>query len=651
MVENIKILILEDNQSDADLLQRELKKSGLVYTSEIVQTRQEFESSLENFKPDLILADYSLPSFDGDTAFDIKQKAYPDIPFIIISGFIGEENAVELIKKGITDYVLKDKLFGLNPKIKRALEEAKEKKGKRIADEQLALQKRDSKEQFKTIFNDAPMGIAIIDSLTGNLFNVNPMFAKIVGRSIAEMTNIDWMSITHPDDIQPDLNNMAQLVAGEINGFRMEKRFIHSDGSSIWINMTVSRISHYDKSNPRHLCMIEDITEHKKAEQELIIANGKLTFQNEGKEKRAVELNFINKELADYKFALDQSCIIAITDQKGVIKHVNDNFCKISKYNREELIGRDHRIISSGYHSKEYIHNLWSTIAQGKTWYGELKNKAKDGTFYWVDTTITPFLNEQGKPYQYVATRFDITEGKKAKQNLIQQNKELVKTNTELDRFVYSASHDLRSPLTSILGLISFIEEESQETDTLEHIKMIRNSINRLDMFIKNILNYSRNNRAILEVEKIFLQETAREIVNSLHSMKEAKGIHFEIDIKEQQPFYSDRLRFNTILENLISNAIKYHKDDKSDSYIKITGQSDHEKLQINIADNGIGIEQAQHNKIFDMFFRLSGKTDGSGIGLYIVKETVEILKGSIQIQSEKGTGTIFTIILKNLKP
>jgi len=170
-------------------------------------------------------------------------------------------------------------------------------------------------------------------------------------------------------------------------------------------------------------------------------------------------------------------------------------------------------------------------------------------------------------------------------------------------------------------------------------------------MFIKNILNYSRNNRAILEVEKIFLQETAREIVNSLHSMKEAKGIHFEIDIKEQQPFYSDRLRFNTILENLISNAIKYHKDDKSDSYIKITGQSDHEKLQINIADNGIGIEQAQHNKIFDMFFRLSGKTDGSGIGLYIVKETVEILKGSIQIQSEKGTGTIFTIILKNLKP
>jgi len=128
MVENIKILILEDNQSDADLLQRELKKSGLVYTSEIVQTRQEFESSLENFKPDLILADYSLPSFDGDTAFDIKQKAYPDIPFIIISGFIGEENAVELIKNGVTDYALKDKLFTLPLKIERALKEAEEKK-------------------------------------------------------------------------------------------------------------------------------------------------------------------------------------------------------------------------------------------------------------------------------------------------------------------------------------------------------------------------------------------------------------------------------------------------------------------------------------------------------------------------------------------
>ena len=221
------------------------------------------------------------------------------------------------------------------------------------------------------------------------------------------------------------------------------------------------------------------------------------------------------KELADIKFALDQSTIVAVTDQRGIINFVNDEFCRISKYSREELIGQDHRIINSAYHPKEFIRDLWTTIAAGQVWKGELRNRAKDDSIYWVDTTIVPFLNSDGKPYQYVAIRHDITQLKLAEAQILQQSAELQRASqlSFIGELAAGLAHEIKNPLAGIQGGVDILIRRRDKNDPeREALEGMRHEVERIDRTVRALLDRARPR--LVSVRESSLSEIVGRAVN-----------------------------------------------------------------------------------------------------------------------------------------
>ena len=229
---------------------------------------------------------------------------------------------------------------------------------------------------------------------------------------------------------------------------------------------------------------------------------------------------------------------------------------------------------------------------------------------------------------------------------LIENNNLLSKTNSELDRFVYSTSHDLRAPLTSVLGLINITERSQNHEDVIKYLGMMKDRVHSLDRFIRDITDYSRNNRLEIKKEKVNLGSLAHDIWENLKFSPEAENISFRNEIPEDVYIESDKNRLQVVITNLVSNAVRYHDTRKKEQYIRLHCQLSGRVFCIKLEDNGQGIAQEYHAKIFDMFYRANEKSKGSGLGLYIVKEALMKLSGSIQLDSSLGVGTIITIKL-----
>ncbi|MBN9690653.1 MAG: PAS domain S-box protein [Verrucomicrobia bacterium] len=357
------------------------------------------------------------------------------------------------------------------------------------------------------------------------------------------------------------------------------------------------------------------------------------------------------KENSDLRAALDEHAIVAITDPHGKITFVNEKFCAISKYSYEELVGHDHRLVSAGFHSKEFIRDLWTTISQGRVWQGEIKNKAKDGSFFWVATTIVPFLDEFGKPRQYVAIRADITERKRAEEQLRQAQKM-----ESIGTLAGGIAHDFNNILSAILGNAELARLDTDPNHQAYHsIEEIKKAGQRAKSLVQQILAFGRQQPS--EQRVIALGSVIQETVGLMRATIPA-GVQITSTISPDAPnVLADSSQVHQVLVNLCTNAWHSMEDrpgriDISLSSVsfdpvaaqEITGLRPGRYAAIAVTDTGKGMDAATLKRIFEPFFTTKPPGKGTGLGLPVVHGIMQSHEGAIHVASEVGVGSTFTL-------
>lgn len=471
----------------------------------------------------------------------------------------------------------------------------------------------------------------IISNEQGYIEWVNDSFYKVTGYTLEEVKGVKLSEFlqnksTKSDEIIERIQ--AKMLSNEIVEEELLSR--RKDGIPFWHRLVIRTMYDASVHKKKYLSIHTDTTEYKAHEK---------------------YLSQLINELQHQQFAIDQAALITITDRDGYITHANEAFCRVSKYEERELIGQKHSIVNSGFHPQSFFQEMWATVRKGMLWRGEIRNKSKDGTFYWVDVTIVPFLykDEGHDPYKYLFIRFDITERKNAEKQLIIAKNKAEEANKLKSNFLANMSHEIRTPLNGILGIVQLIEMESKDKTMQHYSSLIRQSGNRLLNTINGILDLSRieANRTEVSIELVDITSVIKNLVQSLEVLANNQGIYLNIEFDlSKSHILIDPYLLEQVLNNLLGNAIKFTEQ----GGVTLRVNDGHNALTIEVVDTGIGIDERFLTEIFEPFKQestgIERRFQGNGLGLAISKRIVELLGGEIKVQSRKNIGSCFTVIL-----
>ena len=627
MNQNIKILFVEDLPTDVELAQREIKKENISFVSRVVDTEEQFRKELDEFNPDIIISDYSMPNFDGMRALKITRSLNKYIPFIVLTGSVNEEIAVECMKTGASDYVLKEKIKRLPFAVLEALEKHKA----RLENEKMENQVRESELKYRTLIENSADAIYLLYNRKFEI--INPSFKKMFGYSIDEVnrSGFDFLQLVAPESKNRIEERFKKMQQGKYVDPRYEFTALTKTGEKKEVEASVSYLDFKGKKATQGV--IRDISERKAAERKLRLLG------------RAVHQNPV---------------AIVITDSGGMIEYINPVFEKITGYSADETIGKNPRILNSGYHSKEFYKNLWETILSGQDWEGEFKNQKKNGELYWEDAIISPILNSQKKITHFVAVKEDITEKKKMLEDLIIAKDKAEESDRLKSAFLANMSHEIRTPMNGILGFSELLKEPNLTgEEQQQYISVIERSGARMLNIINDIIDISKIESGLmkLDIKETNINEQIEYIYTFFKPEVEAKGMKFSFNTPlsaKEATIATDSEKVYAILTNLVKNAIKYsHKGSIEIGYkiVEIHRPAPNAfggraALQFYIKDTGIGIPIDRQEAIFERFIQadIANKMahQGAGLGLSITRAYIELLGGKIWVESEEGKGSIF---------